>query len=193
VSLNNKWLLWLGAFSALTVSSELFALDPQKNFTQYTRTVWTQAQGLPQDTIRAIVQTNDGYLWLGTREGLARFDGYDFASFTKDDGALPSNGVTTLATGRNNALWIGTLEGVSLYQNGRFRIFTERDGLPPDPVNSMAEDSSGALWVVSDNRLFRLPTARLQPSQAKALRRLRRCRWFTKTRPNKFGSAAPGA
>jgi ligand-binding sensor domain-containing protein len=43
-----------------------------------TRTIWTQAQGLTQDTIRAIAQTRDGYLWVGTSEGLARFDGYEF-------------------------------------------------------------------------------------------------------------------
>src|SRR5712691_6592901 len=55
-------------------SRDLLALDPLKALTQYTRTAWTQADGLPQDTIRAITQTQDGYLWLGTDEGLARFD-----------------------------------------------------------------------------------------------------------------------
>ena len=63
------------------------ALDPQKSLTQYSRTVWSQEHGLPQDTIRAIAQTTDGYLWLGTDEGLARFDGYEFAVFDKDSGA----------------------------------------------------------------------------------------------------------
>ena len=53
------------------------ALDPHKTLTQYSRKVWTQEHGLPQDTIRAITQTADGYLWLGTDEGLARFDGYE--------------------------------------------------------------------------------------------------------------------
>src|SRR6185437_11603682 len=74
----------------------LWALNPHKALTQYKRTVWTQAQGLPQDTIRAIAQTRDGYLWLGTDEGLARFDGYDFATFTMQNGALPSNSITAL-------------------------------------------------------------------------------------------------
>ena len=63
------------------LASPVWALDPHKALTQYSRTVWTQEHGLPQDTIRAIVQTTDGYLWLGTDEGLARFDGYDFVVF----------------------------------------------------------------------------------------------------------------
>lgn len=62
----------------------MLALDPQKEFTQYTRTFWTQGQSLPQDTIGAIWQTADCYLWLWTREGLARFDGSDFVTFSMD-------------------------------------------------------------------------------------------------------------
>ena len=64
----------------------LHALDPRKALTQFSSTTWTQEQGLPQDTVRAIAQTPDGYLWVGTDEGLARFDGYDFVTFTKDQG-----------------------------------------------------------------------------------------------------------
>jgi ligand-binding sensor domain-containing protein len=148
------------AFFLISGSTLLLALDPHKEFTQYTRTFWTQAQGLPQDTIRAIAQTPDGYLWLGTREGLARFDGSDFLTFSKSDGALPINTVTTLATGRGGTLWIGTLEGVSRYQNGRFRVYTAADGLPVGPVNSLVEDHEGALWIASGGRLYRFQNGR---------------------------------
>lgn len=144
------------AWSILGNPGLLLALDPHKEFTQYTRTFWTQGQGLPQDTIRAIAQTSDGYLWLGTREGLARFDGSDFVTFSKSDAALPNNTVTTLAAGRNGTLWIGTLEGVSRYQDGKFRIFSAADGMPVAPVNSLVEDQTGTLWVASGGRLFRL-------------------------------------
>src|SRR6516225_152199 len=80
----------------LLASAQLPALSPQKQLSQYTRTLWTQAQGLPQDTVRAMAETQDGYLWLGTEEGLARFDGYEFLTFTKEGGQLPSNAITTL-------------------------------------------------------------------------------------------------
>src|SRR5271170_441919 len=105
----NVWLL--------LAAPALLALDPHKALTQYTRAVWTQAEGLPQDTIRAITQTPDGYLWLGTEEGLARFDGYDFITFNKDRGDLPSNSITALAPGRDGVLWIGTASGLASYRN----------------------------------------------------------------------------
>ena len=88
----------------LLAASNAFALDPHKGLTQYSRTTWTQQQGLPQDTVRAIVQTADGYLWVGTDEGLARFDGYEFTTFRKGSGDLPSNSITALA-----ATGIGTI------------------------------------------------------------------------------------
>src|SRR3974390_1678691 len=76
---------------ATAVSPPAFSLDPHKGLTQFSRKVWTQEHGLPQDTIRAIGQTADGYLWLGTDEGLARFDGYDFVLFKKANADPPAN------------------------------------------------------------------------------------------------------
>src|SRR5215469_11543828 len=131
------------------------ALDPSKSLTQYTRTVWTQAQGLPQDTVRAIAQTPDGYLWLGTNEGLARFDGYEFTTFTNDRWALPTNPISTLWAGRNGDLWIGTTAGLGLYSNGAFRTFTEQDGVPSGAVTSIAEDREGSVWMAAGGRLVR--------------------------------------
>ena len=86
-------------------------LDPRKSLTQYSRTIWTQERGLPQDTIRAITQTKDGYLWLGTDEGLARFDGYEFVVYNKTNGDLPDNSITALAAANDGGLWIGTSNG----------------------------------------------------------------------------------
>jgi signal transduction histidine kinase/ligand-binding sensor domain-containing protein len=133
-----------------------WALDPRKSLTQYTRTTWTQEHGLPQDTIRAITQTLDGYLWVGTDEGLARFDGYEFAVFNKAKGNLPSNSITALAAAEDGALWIGTSEGLAEYRNGRFRLYTVRDGLPDNEVSSLYEDHSGTLWIVAGVYLSRL-------------------------------------
>ena len=152
----------------------LFALDPHKALTQYTRAVWTQADGLPQDSIRAIAQTADGYLWLGTDEGLARFDGYDFVTFTKDSGALPGNSVTALASGGDGALWIGTPNGLACYRNRGFTAFTTRDGLPDNFISSVFEDRDGALWIASgiylsrfeDGKFTNYPAERLLPVRA---------------------------
>ncbi len=148
---------------ALTVCSALFilstspalALNPKRALTQYTRTVWTQEHGLPQDTIRAIAQTKDGYLWLGTDEGLAQFDGYDFVVFNKENGALPSNSVGALWAARDGGLWIGTAGGLTLYRDRKFTTYTKKDGLADTFINSITEDRSGALWMAAGIYLSR--------------------------------------
>src|SRR5436305_846500 len=114
---------------ACAVSGAL-ALDPRKSPTQYSRTTWNQERGLPHDTIRAITQTGDGYLWLGTDEGLARFDGYEFVVFNKSNGDLPDNSITALTAANDGSLWIGTQNGLTQYRDGRFRTFTTKQGLP---------------------------------------------------------------
>src|SRR5689334_17014846 len=125
------------------------ALNPRKKLTQYARTTWTQMQGLPQDTIRAITQTADGYLWLGTDEGLARFDGYEFVLFHKANGDLPSNSITALAPAADGGLWIGTSNGLVHYRDRQFRTYTVKDGLPDDAITQLYEDHNGQLWIVA--------------------------------------------
>lgn len=152
-------------------SAALFALDPHRTLTQYTRAVWTEAQGLPQDYIHAITQTTDGYLWIGTDEGLTRFDGYDFVTFTKESDALPSNTVTTLASGADGTLWIGTPDGLSRYRDHRFTKFDTNDGLPDKSITSLCQDHNGTLWIAAGSGLSRFengkftnyPMGRLQP------------------------------
>jgi signal transduction histidine kinase/ligand-binding sensor domain-containing protein len=139
-------------FLALT---PLAALDPQKSLTQYSRTAWSQMHGLPQDTIRAIAQTADGYLWLGTDEGLARFDGYEFVVFQKANGDLPSNSITALAAAADGGLWIGTTNGLVSYRDKKFHPYTARDGLPDEAISQLYVDRQGVLWVVAGVHLSR--------------------------------------
>jgi len=131
------------------------ALDPHKSLTQYSRTVWSQEHGLPQDTIRAIAQTSDGYLWLGTDEGLARFDGYEFAVFNKDSGDLPGNSITALAAAPDGSLWIGTSDGLTCYRDKRFRTYTTKQGLPDNAITALTADHAGTLWIVAGVYLSR--------------------------------------
>ena len=144
----------MGALS-LICAPNLPALNPAKSLTQYTRTVWTQEHGLPQDTIRAIVQTSDGNLWLGTDEGLARFDGYEFAVFNKDNGDLPGNSVTALAATPDGTLWIGTANGLTCYKDRRFHTYTVKDGLADNSVAALVVDHKGAVWIVAGIYLSR--------------------------------------
>lgn len=148
-----RGLLWLVLAGVL--GRPAFSLDPHKGLTQYSRKVWTQEHGLPQDTIRAIGQTADGYLWLGTDEGLARFDGYDFTVFDKNESKLPSNSITALEAGPDDSLLIGSSVGLTVYQNNEFRTYTSRDGLPDDTVAQVFVDHAGTIWLVSGIDLVR--------------------------------------
>src|SRR5215472_18743187 len=139
----------IATLALLICATHAFALDPRKSFSQYSRTMWTQEDGLPQDTIRAITQTTDGYLWLGTDEGLARFDGYEFVVFNKANGSLPDNSITALAAGRDGVLWIGTTNGLVEYRDSKFRVYSTKQGLPDPSITNLYADPSGALWVIA--------------------------------------------
>lgn len=125
------------------------ALSPHKSLSQFTRTVWTQAQGLPQDSVSALAQTPDGYLWLGTSEGLVRFDGYQFVTYTRENGVLPSSSILALYVGKLGTLWIGTNEGLASYRDGKFKTYTSAEELADQAVTSLTEDAEGTLWTVS--------------------------------------------
>ena len=132
------------------------ALDPHKTLTQYSRHVWGQQDGLPQDTIKSITQTPDGYLWLGTDEGVARFDGFEFTVFSRPTSDLPANSITALAASPDGSLWIGTSNGLAQYRGNRFRTYSTRDGLPDNNITGLYSDHAGTLWIVAGVNLCRL-------------------------------------
>jgi ligand-binding sensor domain-containing protein/signal transduction histidine kinase len=124
------------------------ALDPRRVITQYAHEVWQMEQGLPSNSIRAILQTRDGYLWLGTDNGLVRFDGVQFTVFDKKNAAaLVSNGITALLEDRHGALWIGTSGGLIRFKDGKWTAYTRRDGLSDNQVRSLGQDREGNLWI----------------------------------------------
>ncbi len=134
-----------------------FALDPSKAVTQYHLDIWTERDGLPQGSVQVITQTRDGYLWIGTRDGLARFDGVQFTVYRAEgyDG-LNSNDIRALLEDRHGSLWIGTFNGgVSRYENGAFTGFTAEDGLGSSGVTEIFEDREGVLWFGTWNGLVR--------------------------------------
>ena len=144
--------LWL---ISAALALPLVGLNPQRRLSQYAHTLWTQGNGLPQDAARVVAQTRDGFLWIGTDEGLARFDGYDFVTFTRDSGALPNNSVTALWAAPDNSLWIGTAGGLVHYQAGRFTRCDVRQGVNAVFVTSIHGDSQGTVWIAGANSLTR--------------------------------------
>jgi ligand-binding sensor domain-containing protein/signal transduction histidine kinase len=129
--------------------STTLSQDAERGSSDYTVDSWQTPDGLPANTITAITQTPDGYLWLGTLNGLARFDGVRFKVFGKSDG-LPNPRVLCLLLDRSGTLWIGTEGGgVARWQNGIFSNFRKEDGLANNVVQSLAEDKTGRIWMAT--------------------------------------------
>jgi diguanylate cyclase (GGDEF)-like protein len=126
-----------------------FALDPHKQISQYVHDVWNTNDGLPQDSVNAIVQTPDGYLWVATQEGLARFDGLTFTTFDSHTtrGEL-QNFVHSLFADRNGTLYLGASGGLLRYAgSGRFTRTEPEEQWPGPSAKQIAEDRDGTLWV----------------------------------------------
>jgi ligand-binding sensor domain-containing protein/signal transduction histidine kinase len=123
---------------------------------------WTTENGLPQNSIRDILQTRDGYLWLATEGGLVRFDGARFVVFDKSVPGFESQRIGALREDRNGALWAGTSDGMLIrYQDGRFTTYGRKDGLPKagSPAAGGArieDDDQGNLWVTWIDAVTRL-------------------------------------
>lgn len=149
-SMNKKRLVTLLWLTCLLPGSALAqAFSPHKVFGRYQQFVWQEQQGLPQNTVQAITRTRDGYLWLGTQAGVARFDGAGFTVFdSSNTGEIKGSLITALLEDRAGDLWLGTDgSGLNLYRAGRFRLYTTGDGLPDDHVRALLEDRAGNLWV----------------------------------------------
>ena len=112
---------------------------------------WTTENGLPQNSISALVQTRDGYLWMSTLDGLVRFDGLHFQIFNRQNTpALNDNSFTffALLEDRQGCLWAGTLNGGAVrYCSGTFTSLTAKDGLPNNTVVRIDEDEEGTVWI----------------------------------------------
>ena len=126
------------------------SLQPATRFTvhnpnaAYGVDFWREADGFAQSRVRAIVQTRDGYVWLGTDGGLVRFNGETFTAYATQTGALKDNEIWALQEDAGGGLWIGTYGGGLTYlKDGRFRTYTTDDGLPDDVIMSLATDSQG--------------------------------------------------
>jgi signal transduction histidine kinase/CheY-like chemotaxis protein/ligand-binding sensor domain-containing protein len=137
-------------FIILVVSIEAFSqVKFQKHLSQYVTQTWTIEDGLPQNSITAIEQTKDGFIWLGSRDGLIRFDGENFKTFNSTNTPVfTSDDIWTLLTDSKGNLWIGTHEGGLIkYNDGKFQVFTVRDGLSDNSIWKLYEDHEGDLWV----------------------------------------------
>jgi len=144
---------WLGFW--IVSGPMAHALDANRALTQCIHRIWQTPQGLPESTITCVRQTQDGYLWLGTRNGLVRFDGLRFAVIRDHDGAKLENAwIADLAEDADHGLWIATDgDGLSRLQGDACKAFGPADGLPSSVVRCLFADRQGRLWAGTDQGL----------------------------------------
>ena len=119
--------------------------------------LFTTADGLSANVVRAIADDADGNLWAGTvGGGLDRLHDGKFTAFRKQDGGLPNDDISSLYADADGVLWIGTGSGLARLQGGKWTRYTVRDGLISDSVGYLVEDGLGYLWIGSNKGLMRV-------------------------------------
>ncbi len=133
-------LIWLAVFCI-----------PSPACAQYRFDVWTADDGLPQNLIRNIEQTPDGYLWIATFDGLARFDGVQFTVFNKSNTpGLTSNRFGTMYQDPSGDLWLtAEIGGVTRYHQGSFQTYGTEHGIPNNVIRGITGDDAGHIWILT--------------------------------------------
>jgi PAS domain S-box-containing protein len=142
--------LILSILALCSVHADLaFGGGDNRRVSEYVHNVWQTADGLPQNTIQAIAQTPDGYLWLATQEGLVRFDGVKLQVFDRKTTAeIKNNDIRSLCVSRDGSLWIGNFLGnLVRLKDGKFNSYDPADGLNGNSISAIHEDRAGNLWI----------------------------------------------
>ncbi|MGO4515852.1 two-component regulator propeller domain-containing protein [Terriglobus sp. 2YAB30_2] len=128
----------------------LYGIDRDRTLAQLHHTGWTYIEGAPGQ-VRALAQTTDGYLWLGTATGLFRYDGIQFQAYKPQSGrAFPQRNIVSLFATPDGGLWVGYwYGGVSFIKDGRVTDYGKPDGLPSSQVLAFARDRQGVIWIAA--------------------------------------------
>jgi signal transduction histidine kinase/ligand-binding sensor domain-containing protein/DNA-binding response OmpR family regulator len=130
------------------------ALDPEKKLSEYALDVWQEKEGLPQVTVNAILQTKDGYLWVGTNEGLARFDGVRFITIKDEKAGFVGKEISALGEDAEGGVWIGFQGGFARYKDGKVTILNGVNGGPTHSVRAFYKDKNEDMLVGSYTGLY---------------------------------------
>ena len=154
-------LLLLCVLLALFGSTSL-ALDPNQPLSRLHHSTWTSRNGL-DGAVDSLEQTADGFLWVGTTDGLYRYDGFMFERYKPEVGSFPGVAVSALQATRDGGLWIGFSQGGATFlKEGKATNYSEEDGFPVSRVRSFAQDFDGTIWADVIGGFTRLEGSRWQ-------------------------------
>ena len=160
--LNYLPVITLIAMFALFAAAPLRTHAETKPLADYVKVLWGKEEGLPQDSIKKVLQTRDGYVWVGTQEGLARFDGVHFTIFnTENSPGLESDNIHDLAEDGESNLWIFANSGLSRYRDGVIENFTPRSEKSGERVSKIWIGRDHKLYVASDDLYYRYENGQL--------------------------------
>lgn len=129
----------------LFATSSTFAIDPTRRISQYGHTAWRVQDGTISSGA-SITQTTDGYIWIGTSDGLMRFDGVRFIPWVAPKGSPPmGRRFSSLLGARDGSLWIGTTGGLNRLKDGRLQTYTKPGETAG--ISDIMEDHAGTIWV----------------------------------------------
>jgi len=148
-----------GLVLGLGLSASVFALNPNRLPTQYVHDHYTRADGLPAGAVWSVTQDSDGYLWMGSQNGLARFDGVRFEVFdSSNTPGLASQDIRDIVFDHEGRMWLGSYGG-GIYRfhpdSSRLDAITTGEGLPNNVVYDLLVDREGALWAATAGGLAR--------------------------------------
>lgn len=162
------WHEWVSLGENISAAGSLASQIQQRyvasGIQQYSPRVWQTDQGLPNNTVTAILQTRDGYLWVGTLAGLARFDGVRFTLFNLQNmPAFHGSTISALCETQDGTLWIGTKDsGVHFFKAGVFSHFGKSEGFPVERVDVIYETKDGSLLLGTPQGLWRRNNERFE-------------------------------
>lgn len=134
---------------ALLAVLSVSALEPDRAISQYAHRTWKIEDGLPHSVVRAVQQAEDGYLWIATYEGLARFNGESFTRFNKSNvSGLRRDTILAFLKARDGSIWLGTNGGgAGKLAGARLDRYELVPGLPSDITPALAEGPDGEMWI----------------------------------------------
>ena len=130
-----------GLLALTLVAPPLWGVDPNVRMTQYAHSAWRVQDGVIDGEPTAIAQTSDGYIWIGTENGLLRFDGVRFVPWATKDGQRFSKSVFSLLAAPDGSLWIGTGSGIAEIKDDALKALTNSSR-----VNAIIRDKDGTIW-----------------------------------------------